>query len=343
MTDVNLLPGGHHKHRGRHVVKASNVETIEVRDRLQYFAWIFTGNPGLILTYVGATQESGFGIGAKVLYGERQVVMKTVNEVFDWEKVLFEDHGVKKVPLSLSYYFLATMFSNKVPGCEDIKSISVLTIRDLLTWKPEFHRGFGLPMLTSFSKFMNHWEVRMPRCTIYGHLPEVTTFQDGVQFIATNFQCCEDGCPEIGTEIRGFGQKSFAMPGQRVTHNEFYVVCQKHKQLDEYEEHEPIGEAHKAVLDEQGLMTEIDDLRQELGTVEEEKRAVGSELEREKFEKLEKERGVSALKTRLNFMREEQDGLLGQLEAMKKDHTDQLDAVKMDHADQSDQLHRFYT
>jgi hypothetical protein len=45
-------------------------------------------------------------------------------------------------------------------------------------------------------------------------------------------------------------------------------------------------------------------------------------------------------------MREKQDGshkMLGQLEAMKKDHADQLDVVNMDHAGQSDQLHRFYT
>ena len=60
------------------------------------------------------------------------------------------------------------------------------------------------------------------------------------------------------------------------------------------------------------------------------------------YEKLEKERGVSGLKTQLIFMGGQQDGLLGQLEAIKKDHADQLDTLKMDHTDQEDQLHRFY-
>jgi hypothetical protein len=189
MTDVNLLPGGHHQHRGRQVAKASDVETIEVRDRLQYFACIYTANPRLIMEIMGATQERGYGIGAyQLLYGERQIVVKTVNGVFDWKKVEFEDRGVKKVPLRFSDYFLAAMFSNKVPGCEDIKSVSFTTIKDLLTWKPELPRAFGKPMLASVSKFMDHWEARLPRCTIYGHLPEVTTFQYGVQSIATNYQ-----------------------------------------------------------------------------------------------------------------------------------------------------------
>ena len=192
MTDVNLLPGGHHQHRGRQVAKASDVETIEVRDRLQYFACIYTANPGLIMESMGATQERGYGIGAyQLLNGERQIVVKTVNGVFDWKKVEFEDHGVKKVPLGFSDYFLAAMFSNKVPGCEDIKSVSFTTIKDLLKWKPEFQpekRAFGKPMLTSFCKFMDHWEALLPRRTIYGHLPEVTTFQYGVQSIATNYQ-----------------------------------------------------------------------------------------------------------------------------------------------------------
>jgi hypothetical protein len=262
---------------------------------------------------MGATQERGYGIGAfTVLNGERQIVVKTVNGVFDWEKIEFEDHGVKKVPLGFSDYFLAAMFSNKVPGCEDIKSVSFTTIKDLLKWKPELPRAFGKPMLASVSKFMDHWEARLPRCTIYGHLPEVTTFQYGVQSIATNYQCCEDGCPEIGTEIRGFGQTSFAAPGQRATHNESRVVCKKHKQLDDYEEHERIGEAHKAVLEVQDLETEVENLRRKL------------ELEREKRRHI-----LEAIKK--------------DLEAIKKDHPDQLEAMKKDHADQQDQLHRFYT